>query len=347
MSNFSNKPFVSVIIPCRNEEKFIAKVLDNILAQDYEQSLLEVFVVDGNSDDNTASIIKAYEKKHTIFKYENNAEKTVPFALNKAIRKCKGDVVIRLDAHSVYPVNYISRLVFELFNQKADNTGGVWDTVPGSNTLVAKSIAVAMAHPFGIGNAHYRLGSNQIKQVDTVPFGCYKRKVFEEIGLFDEELTRNQDDEFNGRLIKNGGKIFLVPDVVITYFARETFKKMAVMFYQYGLFKPLVNIKLGSAATMRQFVPLFFVLFLIGMPVLVFIPYLNAMAVLVLLMYKACVIYFSVQLSVKKNNMALFPFIAVAFILIHTSYGWGYLRGLINFRLKRRVSTSVKINMSR
>ena len=253
---------VSIIIPCRNEEAFIGKVLENIVHQDYPADLTEVFVIDGKSNDKTAEIIKGYSEKHSFIHYLENPQKIVPFALNKAIKQSSGEIIIRMDAHAVYPNNYVSKLVEGLADYKCENVGGVWITKPGNDSVKAKAIALATSHPFGIGNAYYRLPNQKPKEVDTVPFGCYSRNVFDKIGYFDEELTRNQDDEFNARLIKNGGKIYLLPEIQIIYFAREKLRKISKMFYQYGLYKPLVNLKIGKPATLRQFAPssLFYIL---------------------------------------------------------------------------------------
>lgn len=333
---------VSIVIPCRNEENFIGAVLDNILSQDYPQHLIEVFVIDGISDDATCSIVEEYARKYPSIKLLENKYKIVPPALNKGIKAAKGEVIIRMDAHSVYPNNYVSRLVDQLFELKADNVGGVWDTTPQNDSLVAKCIAWATSHPFGIGNAQYRLENDQVKKVDTVPFGCYRRDVFDRIGYFDEELVRNQDDEFNARLIKKGGSIYLVPDVHITYFARPNIPKMAKMFYQYGLFKPLVNRKVGSPATIRQFVPPGLVL--ANLFLLLLMPFhilFVALFGLMWLMYGGGCLYFSLKLALSKNNLSAFFILPLVFISIHFSYGIGYVKGIVkHLVVKSNVETN-------
>ena len=146
----------------------------------------------------------------------------------------------------------------------ADNVGGVCRTLPASDSAMAKAIAVGMSHPLGVGNSHFRIGCRpEDRWVDTVPFGCYRREVFDRIGLFDEELVRNQDDELNLRLIKHGGRILLSPRIVCKYFARDSLAKLWRMYYQYGYFKPLVVRKVGGVMTLRQLLPPLFVLGLI------------------------------------------------------------------------------------
>jgi len=326
-------PFVSIIIPCRNEENFIGATLENIIGQDYPKDKLEVFVIDGESTDGTNAITLQVATVNPFIHVLNNPEKVVPPALNMAIRRSKGDVIIRMDAHSIYPKDYISSLVKNLVELKADNVGGVWITEKGAGTLIADAIAVATSHPFGIGNAQYRLGGKNPMQVDTVPFGCYRKEVFEKIGLFDEDLIRNQDDEFNGRLIKSGGKIFLIPSIKIQYYARATLLKMSTMFYQYGLFKPLVNIKLKYPATLRQLVPPVLVLSILLLGVLSFFhSFLFSLFALEVIIYLMGVFLVSFFISIRKGLMIFLPLI-VTFPIIHFSYGMGYLRGIIRFTI--------------
>lgn len=321
---------VSIIIPTRNEEAFIINTLDSIMAQDYPLDLLEIVIADGESDDKTKELIERYILDHSNVKLINNPERVVPYALNYALTIAKGDVIIRLDAHSKYPSNYVSRLVGELERLGADNVGGVWKTTPANDGVVATGIALATSHPLGIGNADYRLENEEVKSVDTVPFGCFPRSVFERIGAFDTDLIRNQDDEFNGRIIKNGGKIYLIPDVEIVYYARGTVTKMIKMFYQYGLFKPLVNIKLGDPATVRQFVPPLFVLFLLSIVLLPFLPILFTQLWLGLLgFYVLLTFLVSLKIAIQNKRFTLIFILPIIFPLIHLSYGWGYLRGFV------------------
>ncbi|HBF87355.1 MAG TPA: hypothetical protein DDX39_01845 [Bacteroidales bacterium] len=340
-----NSVFVSIIIPCRNEEKFISNVLENILSQTYDKSKLEVIVADGISDDCTADIVKEFADKYSFIKLISNPYKIVPHALNMAIKASVGEVIIRMDAHSEYPSTYIERLVECLFSLNADNVGGVWINTPNSNSTKDISIAEALACPFGIGNAHYRTGTKEIKQVDTVPFGCYKREIFEKIGFFDQDLVRNQDDEFNARLIKNGGKIFLIPDVEIVYYPRKTIGKLIKMFYQYGLFKPLVNKKVGSPATTRQLVPPLFFLFLLTIPITLFFgKTLFLISLIFLSFYVLTNLIFSLLLSIKKHRLIMLFVLPIIFFSIHISYGYGYIVGIFKFLFFASATAKVEIN---
>jgi len=343
---------ISIIVPCRNEENFISGTLLSIIESDYPLKDLEILIIDGISGDKTREIVKEFEEKYQQqIKLIDNPERTVPYAMNYGIKEAKGDVIVRLDAHSIYPSDYISKLVYWLKKLNADNVGGVWDTRPANDSLEARTIAYSTSHSFGIGNAQYRISDKKEPyEVDTVPFGCYKKEVFEKIGLFDTDLTRNQDDELNARLVQNGGKIFLIPDLKIKYFARENFSKMFKMFYQYGYFKPLVNLKLKQPATIRQFVPPLFVLFLVFGSLLSFTNVLFFIIFFTILsFYLGINIFVSYKISKEKQDMKLFPYLIKSFFMIHISYGIGYLKGILDFTfLKKHTKRNLsKMNTSR
>jgi glycosyltransferase involved in cell wall biosynthesis len=257
------EPRISIIVPCYNEAGFIKKLLENIIEQDYPREKSEVYIVDGMSTDGTRDIIAGFISEYPFIRLLDNERRYVPFALNKGLSASTGEVIVRMDAHSEYPFDYVTRLVNQLYQLNADNVGGAWITLPGDAKVKSLAIATAMASPFGVGNAHYRLTMNEIREVDTVPFGCFRREVFKRIGLFDEDLLRNQDDTYNAKLKKSGGKIFLIPDIKIRYYARTSVTSTIKMFYQYGLFKPLGNRKTSRPATLRQLIPPGFVLFII------------------------------------------------------------------------------------
>lgn len=317
---------LSVICPIYNEESRIEACILSILAQDYPKEDLEVLFVDGQSSDRTREIIAQYMQDYAFIRLLDNPKRIAPSALNIGIRASSGDIVMRLDAHAKYPDNYFSLLVNKLKQTGADNVGGVCRTLPAKDTAICRAIAHAMSSPFGMGNSHFRIGTNHEMWVDTVPFGCFRRELFDKIGLFDEELVRNQDDEFNGRIVKNGGKILLLPQVVIDYFARDTISKTAKMFYQYGLFKPLVNKKLQRPTTLRQFFPpLFFAGLIAGGLLSVFSQTLMWIYVSVIVLYILCCFVFG------RNGERVWPdilWMPIIFATIHLSYGYGYWQGL-------------------
>lgn len=327
---------LSVICPIYNEESRIEECILSILAQDYPKEDLEVLFVDGQSSDRTREIIANYMLNYSFIKLLDNPKRIAPAALNIGIRASSGDIIMRLDAHAKYPENYFSLLVNRLKESGADNVGGVCRTLPARDTSVCRAIAHAMSSPFGMGNSYFRIGSDHEMWVDTVPFGCFKRGIFDKIGLFDEELVRNQDDEFNGRIIKNGGRILLLPQVVVDYFARDSLTKTAKMFFQYGLFKPLVNYKLQKPTTLRQFIPpLFFAGLIAGGLLSVFSKTILWIFVSVIVLYVLCCFIFGRNREHVWPDVLWMPF---TFSAIHLSYGCGYWVGILKMISHRKIS---------
>ena len=335
---------VSLLIPCKNEENFIAGVLNNVLEQDFPTENLEVFVIDGNSSDKTAEIVKAFSDNYAFINLIHNPEGYVPHGLNKTIPKCSGDVIMRMDSHSTYPSDYISQLTNMLVKLKAGNVGGRWDIQPGGKTATANAIAITNSHPLGIGNAQYRLEGDEPIEADTVPFGCYRKEVFDKVGLFDEDLLRTEDDEFNARALLNGYKIYLIPSVVIKYYARPTLMKMSNMFYQYGLYKPFVYAKLKHITTFRQLVPFIFVLSIIGLAVLgLFSPLFWNLLLILITVYLVTLVIVSTLIAIKRDFFIGIVLLPIVFACIHFSYGWGYLKG-VSYLLIGKKPEKVKLS---
>lgn len=320
---------ISIICPVYNEEKYIAKCIESIMQQDYPKDDLEVLFVDGMSTDKTREIIAGYLPQCPYLRVLDNPHKIVPYAMNAGVQNSKGEIIIRLDGHVEYPTNYFSALVKHLKELDADNVGGLCETLPCGPTAKEYAIAEALSSSFGMGNSYFRIGCNEIMQVDTVPFGCFKREVFDKVGLYDNELVRNQDDELNGRIIKNGGKIYLIPSIVTKYYARDKISKVGRMFYQYGLFKPLVNKKLGSPATVRQFFPLAFVVGLIfGAVLSCFSPIIACLYLAVIVLYFLLALVFTFKSIKKTHKTGLLLYQPLTYFTIHFCYGWGYLVGI-------------------
>jgi glycosyltransferase involved in cell wall biosynthesis len=327
---------ISVICPIYNEESRIEACIQSIIAQDFPHEEMEVLFVDGMSTDRTREIVGSYSQQYPFIRLLDNPMHTAPVALNRGIRAAKGDIIVRLDAHSKYPSDYFSVLVSKLQSSDADNVGGVCNTLPSKDTSVCRAIAYAMSSSFGMGNSHFRVGVDEEKWVDTVPFGCFHRELFDKIGLFDEELVRNQDDEFNGRIIQNGGKILLLPQVVIDYFARDTIGKTAKMFYQYGLFKPLVNKKLRKPTTLRQFFPpLFLAGLIIGGLLSFFSSFVMCLYFSVLVLYILLGIFSGMRCTRRFPDLLWMPFV---FASIHCSYGFGYWEGIYKVLVHGKIS---------
>lgn len=330
-----NKLKVSIIIPCRNEEKHISQCLNSLLDNSYPKDRIEIFVIDGMSEDNTRGIVKRYIEKYSFIKLVNNFKKIVPTALNIGIKKASGEIVIRVDAHNIYSSNYIEKLVLWIRKSKADNVGGIWITKPGAETVMAKAISLVLSHPFGVGNGLFRIGIKEPKYVDTVPFGAYKREVFDKIGLFNEKLIRNQDLEFNLRLKKAEGKILLIPDIVSYYYARSTLRALAKNNFSNG-FWVIYSTKFAKIPfSVRHLIPFFFVLSICGSLILSFIyRFFIYLFVLVSVTYLISNVFFSLRISIQKGFKYFVPMIA-SFATLHFSYGFGSIWGLIKLAGKR------------
>jgi glycosyltransferase involved in cell wall biosynthesis len=334
---------ISIICPTYNEEMYIAKCIESIIQQNYPVKNMELLFVDGRSTDKTREIISEYVAKHDFIKLLDNPDRTAPCALNIGIRAAIGEIIMRIDAHSVYPDDYVSVLVEKLHELRADNVGGVWHTHPQHCRPVAIAIAEASSHPFGVGNSEFRVGVKGIKEVDTVPFGCYRRDVFDRIGYFDEELTRNQDNEFNARLKNAGGKIYIVPEIIISYTARGTWNKIFKMYYQYALFSPLVNKKLGKPDSIKRFLPALALIFAVTGFFAGF-----AWNVVWWLMLICAALYFiaglmiGIQIALRLKRFALVVCMPVTFFLMHLAYATGYVVG--KYKVIFRKSFNVKAN---
>jgi glycosyltransferase involved in cell wall biosynthesis len=337
---------VSIIIPCFNEERFIADFLASVLEQDWPKEFTEIILVDGNSTDRTCEIINRIAEKNSNIRLLKNDKRFVPSAMNIGIKASHGEIIVRMDAHTFYPADYVSLLVKYLLELNADNVGAVFNHTPGDNTMKALAISKILSSPFGVGDARFRLGAKEICQVDTVPYGCYRREVFDKIGYFDEELMRNQDDEFNARLIKNGGKIYLIPFIRITYHTRTEVKKLMTTYYQYGLFKPLVFYKMGRPTSVRQLIPMFFLLFIILTLTGSFF-FIQSFWTLIagLGLYLVADIFFSIRIANRSKESSLLLFLPWLFFELHISYGFGYIMGIIRFILFKR--KKMKITTSR
>ena len=322
-------PFISLIIPCRNEEKFISKCLDSVISQDYPKENSEVLVVDGMSEDKTREIIKGYLEKYSFIKLLDNAKKFTCFAFNIGLKASRGEIIILMGAHAGYKKDYVSKCVRYLKEYGADNVGGVMKTLPSKNTLWARAIAITLSYPFGAGTSYFRVGSAKPRWVDTVFGGCYKREVFDKIGFFNENLVRSQDLEFNMRLKKAGGKIILVPDILAYYYPSSTLKGFLKHNFDDGIWVTY-PLKFGLRVfKLRHLLPMFFtagLLFtLIFSPFLFLAKFLFTFGFLTYLLLSFC---FSLQIAKKEGFKYLF-LMPVVFATRHFVYGAGSLYGFI------------------
>jgi len=331
---------ISIIIPCRNEKEFICKCLDSIIANDYPKESLEVLVVDGMSEDRTREILKDYTEKYSFIKVLDNPKRITPCALNIGIKNAQGEIIMRMDAHTTYEKNYVSKCIKYLKEYNADNVGGIWKIVPRQDTLVGKAITFSLSHPFGIGNAYYRYVSKDLRWVDTVPFFCYKKEVFDKIGLFNESLVGSQDMEFNMRLKRAGLKTLLVPEIISYYYARSEFKSFCKHNFHNGIWAilPFRYTKI-MPVSLRHLVPLIFVLSLIGTGILsfFFLPFLW-LFLFVIGLYSLTNIYFSLKIALRKKNIKYLFIMPILFLSLHLGYGLGSICGVTKLLLPTKKS---------
>lgn len=299
---------------------------------------MEILFLDGMSTDKTPQIISQYADNQSFIKLIPNPKQFVPQAMNLGIEQAQGEIIIRLDAHAAYPQQYISKLIYWLKKLPAENVGGIWNIQPRSDSTKAKAIARTLSHPIGVGNALYRMGISEPKEVDTVPFGCYPKTVFEKYGNYDIRLKRNQDIELNKRIRRQGGKIFLVPDVECTYFARDTFSALWKNNYGNGKWVILTSWFTGTfdSLSIRHFVPLaFFVNVLLGFFSFFKILFFGgswvwSIFILPVIFYFLIISIFSVKLSLEEKKMGAFPYFLGSFFTLHLSYGIGSFVGLFS-----------------
>lgn len=325
------EPSVSIIMPVYNEGSFIHRSLGAILKQTYPKELMEIIVADGMSSDNTRDII-AQIKADTEISIEivDNPERIAPTGLNHAIARAKGEIIVRVDGHCEIEPDYVENCVKHLQMNRAEGVGGPIETI--GETLQAEAIAIAMSSAFGVGGSAFRTVNDREMYVDTVAFPGYKRETLRKVGRFNEELVRNQDDEFNYRLRKFGGRILLAPDIRSRYYSRSSFASLWKQYFQYGYWKVRVLQLHPKQMSLRQYVPFVFVLSLLIFGLLsIFSFYAKVVLFLILILYLSSNIAATVK-SLKRTKITALPLISLAFIILHTSYGLGFFAGLFAFR---------------
>ncbi len=322
-------PFVSIVMPVRNESSFISRSITSVLTQDYPAQLMEVIVSDGMSDDGTREAITSMQAQYRNLTLIDNHGKIVATGLNTAIRQAKGEIIVRVDGHCEIAHNYVSRCVQHLQSEEIDGVGGPIETI--GETPCASAIALAMSSTFGVGGAAFRTVKDRTVLADTVAFPAYTKEALEKAGPFDEELVRNQDDEYNYRLRKMGGRILLASDIRSQYYSRGTLRSLWRQYFQYGYWKVRVMQKHPRQMSPRQFVPVLFVTsLLISLLVSILSPIGAWMLGLLLGTYLVANLGASV-ITARQGNWRLLTFLPFAFATLHVAYGCGFLVGLIRF----------------
>lgn len=326
---------VSLIIPVYNEEKYIQDFIKSILNQDYNFDDLEMIFIDGNSTDKTVELIQTNLDKEEKINYKilKNPKKITPISLNMGIKSSQNDILIRLDAHSNYPNNYVSKCVYYMNHMDADNVGcGIKTESTGD---IGKSISYVLSSKFGVGNSDFRT-KGKSGYVDTVPFGTFHRELFEKIGYFDERLERNQDIEFNNRILKNGGKIYLFDDIQLTYHPRDTIGKLLKMALTSGKWNLYTNYLVPGSLKIRHFVPFVFLLSLIigGISILMKIGWMKLLFGIEIITYLLLDLLFSFK-GAKEKSLKEMLLCFILYPMFHITYGIGTFLGIF-FILKNR-----------
>ena len=322
-------PFVSVVMPVRNEAAFIERSVGSVLAQDYPHERLEVIVADGMSTDGTREVLAALQQRHGLLKVVDNPGRIVSTGLNRALPLATGDIVVRIDGHCEIASDYISRCVEHLRSGAAHAVGGPIQTI--GETHMAEVIAIAMSSRFGVGGSAFRTVTSGSMFTDTIPFPAYTRRIIEQAGGYDEELVRNQDDEYNYRLREIGVKLLFASDVRSKYYSRSSLRSLWRQYFQYGYWKVRVMQKHPKQMQPRQFVPAAFVAALVVC--LATIPFFDAGWWLLGLVMAAYVIanLAATALEVRKHGRKMLPLLPVIFGTLHLSYGAGFWTGIVRF----------------
>jgi glycosyltransferase involved in cell wall biosynthesis len=329
---------VSIVVPCRNEARYIASLLAAIAAQD--RPAAEIVIIDGRSTDGTRGAIERFRQQHpgTPIVVVDGPAGAIPASLNIGVKRTTGDVIVRLDAHSLPQVDYVRKALARLSEEGVGIVGGRWEVAPGAATLVARAIALAAGHPVAAGDAAYRLvkPGDASRDVESVPFGCYRRAVWERLGGYAEDLAVAEDYEFNHRVRELGLRVVLDPDVCSTYFARATWRSLARQYFRYGWWKGEVFRRFPHSWRLRSLVPAGFVASLIVLAIGGVLAGAFRGALVALAAAYSSAIALGALHAVGRRSLPLAPHVAVSFTVMHLSHGTGLLLNLAARRLTRR-----------
>lgn len=337
-----DKNYVTVIIPTYNEEEYVEKCLESLLQQSYPQNCIEILVIDGGSTDKTRQLVLNYSNKCKNIRMINNPKKVQVTALNIGIVHALGEIIVMLGAHAIYDKEYVSECVYLLKNKDASNVGGVQKAI--AIDYVGKSIALAMSHPFGVGNAYFRYLDKEI-YVDSVFGGALWKKTLIDLGGFNESYSINEDYELNYRIRKSGGKILLSPRIKCKYFARNSLIKLFKQYFLYGQWKVKTLKEHPDSVMYRQIIPLLFVVtFMLS---LVTFAFNWKIGIFIPLLYIVTNVLVSSVICIK-SSFIYFPIIVAAFASMHFAYGIGFIFGLKVYGIpKINVSQIVKSSLSK
>lgn len=331
MENLNNMPRVSLIIPCYNEEIRITRLLQCLVDQTYPLEDMEVILADGMSTDRTRALIETFQKQHPLPKINiiDNPQRTIPAALNLAIKASSGKLIVRMDAHTLPAKDYVVLSVQAFDEGKGQDVGGVIDIAPGSDTWIGKAIAVATRHPLGVGDAKYRW-AKIAGYADTVAFGTYARKTFDEIGFYDESLLVNEDYELNSRLRAAGGRIWIDPAIRATYYSRPDLSSLASQYFIYGFYKYHMLKRHPGTLRWRQALPPLFVLGILMLLLFAAFWHIAAILLLIVVAFYLFVLVAGSLPEVFKQRMPLLLLgIPLAIMTMHFLWGCGFWWSII------------------
>lgn len=329
---------VSIVIPCKNEEKYIEKCIMSFIGSSIDTSNIEILIIDGMSSDNTRELVSRLNHQYPQVKLIDNRKEKTPFALNLGIKNAIGEYVLIASAHSSFDRDYIEKCLPYFNSHNADVVGGVMETKVLNSTAKSQSIIEVLSNKFGVGNASFRIGITKPEEVDTVPFGLYKRSLLNEIGGYDERLIRNHDIEMSKRLLKLKKKILLLPSPKCYYYARETYAEIFKNNYRNGKWNIITVYitKTFSSLSVRHFIPLIFVLSLL-LPTLISIVYkpFLLLSLFSIIAYTTLVTLISINIK-KSNPKTKIRLLILAFLTLHISYGLGSIMGLFSLKYLKK-----------
>ena len=305
-------------------------LLASIYQQTYPREKMEVIIADGLSTDNTHQEIQSFIEiqQDLSLKVVDNPQRIIPAGLNQAIAAAQGDIIVRLDAHSMPAKDYVQRCVEALEAGLGENVGGLWEIQPGGKAWQARAIASAASHPLGVGDARYRVGG-QAQEVDTVPFGAFQRSLIDQVGYFDETLLTNEDYEFNTRIRQSGGVIWFDPAIRSKYIARDNLGSLARQYWRYGFWKSRMLRRFPGTFRWRQLPPVFVISFPLLAIMGIWFWWARWLLILEIAVYSIALLIVGIQLAVKQRDYALILGVPLAIATMHFSWGTGFIWSMI------------------
>ncbi len=319
-------PFVTIAMPCLNEEPYIEACIRSVFAQDYPADRVEIVVADGMSMDATREILQRLAAEDRRLRVIDNPARIQSAGVNEILAVARGEILVRMDVHCEYSSNYVSQCVRVLERTGADNVGGAQRA--RAKTLFQRALCAALDSPLGVGGARYRSAESE-GFVDTVFLGAFRRRVFETAGLYDPRAITNEDAELNQRIIESGGKIFLSKDIVVHYYPRESFRSLAKQYFKYGQGRARTLLKRGRFLSVRPAIPF---LVTVGGAVLLATSPFQPLTPFAFAAYALATGAEAVRVGRSLGPLGV-PLVWAMFPVLHVSHGIGFGVGLVKYKL--------------